>query len=43
MQAALVFSAKHRRNVFTREMTDQLREIFSETCPQMECHFQKIR
>ena len=33
----LVFVTKYRRNVFTREMIDRLRELFSETCEQMNC------
>lgn len=33
----LVFVTKYRRNVFTKEMLDDLHIMFSETCTQMDC------
>ena len=33
----LVFVAKYRRSVFTLEMGERLREVFSEACIQMQC------
>jgi putative transposase len=33
----LVFVTKYRRDVFTLEMLDRLKEIFIETCEQMDC------
>jgi putative transposase len=32
----LVFVTKYRRNVFTKEMLDDMKVIFSETCKQMD-------
>ena len=36
-QVHLVFVTKYRRGVFTLEMGERLRSIFSETCEQMQC------
>ncbi|MCB5161434.1 IS200/IS605 family transposase [Marinomonas algarum] len=36
-QVHLVFVTKYRRSVFTLEMGERLREVFSETCDQMQC------
>ena len=33
----LVFVTKYRRDVFTLEMLNRLKEIFTETCQQMDC------
>lgn len=33
----LVFVTKYRRDVFTLEMLNKLKEIFEETCKQMDC------
>ncbi|WP_252177845.1 IS200/IS605 family transposase [Endozoicomonas sp. 4G] len=38
----LVFVTKYRKNVFTKEMIDRLREIFSETCLQMDCELMEF-
>ena len=36
-QMHLVFVAKYRKSVFTLAMGERLREVFSETCIQMQC------
>lgn len=33
----LVFVTKYRRGVLTQKMLDRLKEVFDETCEQMEC------
>lgn len=33
----LVFVTKYRRDVFTLEMGETLKQVFSETCEQMQC------
>ena len=33
----LVFVTKYRRGVFTLEMLDRLKSLFTETCQQMDC------
>ena len=33
----LVFVTKYRRGVFTEEMLNDMKDIFVETCTQMEC------
>lgn len=34
----LIFLTKYKHSVFTQEILERLKEIFIETCQQMECH-----
>ena len=38
----LVFVPKYRKKVFTQNMLDRLKELFAETCLQMECELQEF-
>ena len=38
----LVFVKKYRKKVFTQNMLDRLKELFAETCLQMECELQEF-
>lgn len=38
----LVFITKYRRNVFTQVMLERLKELFTETCLQMDCELHEF-